>query len=218
MIRVVIADDHSLIRDGIKVLTASDPDITIVGETGSLKDLIPLLDSEKPDILILDISFGNDAAGFEVLASIRAKNSPVYVIMLSMYEDIGCVENAMRAGARGYISKTEASDSILKALHSVYEGAFYLSPFIHELFFQQNSQLLNPLHLKVLTNREIEIFQLLGRGASTKDISAKLEIKFSTVGTHIENIKNKLGATGTGELMRLAFGAFLDFRERTEDD
>ncbi len=204
MIRVVLADDHALIRDGIKAIVASDNDIKITAEAGTLAELLPALERGKPDVLVLDLALDTEDPAFEAIALVKERRPGCRVLIVSMYAGVFCVRKAMKAGASGYLPKSEASDHILRAIHAVAEGECYLSPGIAARVIADEEPAALPDPARLLTNRELDVFHLIARGLTAKGIAAELGISHSTVGTHIENIKHKLNTAGTGELTRYA--------------
>jgi DNA-binding NarL/FixJ family response regulator len=205
MIRTAVADDHNLIRDGIKALAALDPEVDIIWDTGNVEELYRLMDEDPPDILILDITMDTYDAGLEILGGLHSRGSTANVLILSMHRTLPFIQKAISAGAKGYLTKSDASDHLLSAIRSVARGCFYLSPQAAELTLNRQPGL-----SEKLTKREREVLYLYSCGWSTAEIAAETGIRPSTVSTHIENIKIKLGFTKSSELKRAALQWLLE--------
>lgn len=199
MISVMLVDDHAIIREGLKAILANDH-IAICGEAESLDEMTEILHTCHPDVILLDLSLKNDdEGGFKALELITEYYPDIAVIILSVYAQASIVRKALALGAKGYVAKGEAATHILKAVHEVAAGEIYLTAAtIKDLILYDQS---NP---KQLSSRELEILKLLGSWYSTKEIASLLHISNSTVGTHIENLKEKLHITSKQELIQYA--------------
>lgn len=205
MILTILVDDHEIIREGLKAILSCDTDIEVVGEAGSLEELFSLLTKIVPDVILLDLSMGKDDDGFVALQKIRELYPSISVIIISMFSHPTVVRKALTLGAKGYIAKNMATSHILQAIHSVASEALYVAPSTIGIVAEEGTPLVyHHRNAQTLTIRESEILQLLGNLYSKKEIANTLHISQSTVSTHIENMKTKLGISTTNELIRLA--------------
>ena len=202
MIRIVIADDHELIREGIKKIIRSSRDMKIVGEAGDIAQAIELLARHTPDLAILDISLpGHD--GLEGLAEVRRRFPGVPVLILSMYPEERYAIRALKTGASGYITKSMAAEELPKAIRKIAGGGSYVSPRMVELLAMDVRESRRALHER-LTDRELQIVSLLGAGKQVKQIAADLAISISSVNTYRSRIFKKMGLTSNASLIRYA--------------
>jgi len=209
-IRVVLADDHVFVRDGIKSLLENEPNITVVGEATDGVEALTLVDKLQPDLLILDIRMPN-LTGIEVVEQLRSKNNFVKIVMLSMHESEEYVLKSIQAGADGYLLKGSSKEEFLKALHTVANGGKYFSGDISSILV---GQLTNPsLSLEskkslddeqLITKREKEILKLLLSGKGNKEIAEALDISKRTAEVHRFNLMKKLKVKNLMELSNKA--------------
>lgn len=205
-IRVLLADDHHLVRAGIRSLLEGFPDIEVVGETGDGRQAISLASTCQPDVILLDISMGG-MNGLEAAARIVKDCPQVYVIMLSMHANEEYVRQALQAGARGYLLKDAATAELELALRAVLRGETYLSPAVSRqvvnLFLsgqtETESSALDPL-----TPRQTEILRLIAEGKTTKQAAAQLNLSIKTIETHRAQIMERLGIHDIPGLVRYA--------------
>jgi DNA-binding NarL/FixJ family response regulator len=220
-IRLVLADDHRLVRDGIRSLLADAPDITILADVASGDALVEAMSQYAtlgtlPDVVLLDVSMpvaeSRIQSGLEAAAILTKTYPSVQILFLSMHEEAEYIINAMKTGARGYVLKNVEKGELLEAIRTVAEGNRYFSKEITERVmdsFAPPQQLTNkpddaPQYAPTLTQREHEILQLVAEGLSTKIIAERLIISPRTVETHRTNIMHKLQAANTAELVRIA--------------
>lgn len=209
-IRVILADDHVFVRDGIKSLLENEANITVVGEATDGLEALSLIDSLLPDLLILDIRMPN-LTGIEVVEQLRAKHNPLKIVMLSMHESEEYVLKSIQAGADGYLLKGSSKEEFLKALHTVANGGKYFSGDISSILV---SQLTNPqsgteqkqslAEEQMITKREKEILVLLLSGKGNKEIAEALEISKRTAEVHRFNLMKKLKVKNLMELSNKA--------------
>ncbi len=201
MIRVVIADDHIIFRQGLLNLLRSSQDVTIIGEAGEGVETLNLIAKEKPDIAILDISMpGLD--GFEIAQKIREKGIETRIIFLTMHKDPIIAKKAIQSNIAGYVLKDNAFADLLYAIKAVASGGTFISPTVTEIIFKDISE-----HSKdkdILTIREREILKLIALGLTNRQIADQLYISVKTVETHRTNIMQKLDVHTTAELVRHA--------------
>lgn len=201
--RVLIVEDHPMFREHLIQLITRELGVTICGEADNNRDAMVLLEKEKPDIAIVDLTLRGGSSGLELLKDIKALGLEVHVLVLSMHDEDLYAERALRAGARGYITKNEASSEVVKAIRCVLAGEIYASHRVTARLLQRMSQKKTSSNLagvETLADRELEVFQMLGRGKSTKDIATALNLGESTVETYRARIKDKLQLRSAAEL------------------
>jgi len=203
MIRIVISDDHELIREGVKKIVRSHADVRIVGEAADLAGTLELVRQHQPDVVVLDINLpGYD--GLDGLAELRRQFPDQRVVLLSMYGEDKYAVSALRAGAGGYVTKSMAADELVRAVRQVMSGATYISPQLAEQMARQVIEDAEvPAHQR-LTAREHEILALIGAGLQVKQVAAELGISVSSVNTYRNRIFRKLGLHSNAALIRYA--------------
>lgn len=203
MIRIVAADDHVLIREGVKKIIRSCKDMRMVGEAATLEEAINLITQTAPDLVILDISLpGQD--GLAGLTTMRRLFPEVPVLILSMYPEERYAIPALKAGAAGYITKTMAADELVKAIRKIMVGGNYIGPRLAELLAMEIREPQTAPEHSMFTIRESEILSLLAAGKSVKQIAAELSISNSSVNTYRARIFRKTGLRSNAELIRYA--------------
>ena len=211
-IRVVLADDHVFVRDGIKSLLENENNIIVVGEATDGQEALTIVASEKPDLLIVDIRMPH-FTGIEVVEKIRQENTPLKIVVLSMHESEEYVLKSIKAGADGYLLKGSSKEEFLKALHTVANGGKYFSGDISSILINQLTNCNEPLNTEkkrqldeelVITKREKEILQLLLSGKGNKEIAEALEISKRTAEVHRFNLMKKLKVKNLIELANKA--------------
>ncbi len=204
MIDLVLADDHSVIRKALSELLQNNDKINVIGEAEDGKELLTLLNSVQPDIIILDVNMPN-LNGFEALNNLKENNASPSVLILSADEKASSIRSALDAGAKGYLPKNVKFTELIFAIESIAEGRTYLSPSITErLMNAKNNANSNTSLVARLTKREKEILVHLANGENHKEISSKLHISSRTVDTHRSNILKKLEVKSNAELVKLA--------------
>lgn len=209
-IRVVLADDHVFVRDGIKSLLENEANIEVVGEAIDGADALEVVATSKPDLLIVDIRMPN-LTGIEVVEKLRSESNSVKIIMLSMHESEEYVLKSIKAGADGYLLKGSSKEEFLKALHTVAAGGKYFSGDISSILISQLTNASNSLEPKqnlseemMITKREKEILTLLLSGKGNKEIAEALEISKRTAEVHRFNLMKKLKVKNLMELSNKA--------------
>ena len=206
-IRVMIIDDHPLVRQGIGKILEKEPDMEVVAETGNANDAISLITRHEPDFIIADISLEGEVNGIDLVKAVRERFSSIRVLVLSMFDEAIYAERAIRAGARGYMTKKEAPSNVAGAIRSIMKGDLYLTGgisgrIIDKLLHSPSDATMTPVD--ILTDREFEIFQLLGNGFGTGEIARRLNLSVNTIESHRKKIKDKLGITKGPELVKSA--------------
>jgi len=209
-LRLVLADDHRMLREALAEMLAKEPEIEVAGEAGSGREALEQVETLRPDVLVLDIGLP-DMSGIEVARRLRF--SKTRVLMLSAYADKRFVREALKAGAAGYVSKGAAGDELANAVRAVARGDSYLSPEVAGPLVRdlQEPERGSPPPSSVLAPREREVLKLIAEGARSADIAAKLGITVSTVEAHRRNINRKLGLHTVAELTKYALREGLAF-------
>lgn len=206
-IKIIIVDDHPLVRQGMKKVIEKEQDLAVIGEAGSAEEAIRLISQEEPDLMIVDISLESEASGLDLIKALRERYPRIRALVLSMHDENVYAERALRAGARGYVAKKEAPSVIIDAIQTVMKGELYLSSRISmkiiDRLFQGKETAAESIS-ELLSDRELEIFQMIGSGMGTGDIARQLNISVNTIESHRKKIKEKLGIQKGSELVRSA--------------
>jgi len=192
VIRVLIADDHPIVRKGIRALLATEADIEVVGEAADGKEAIEKAERLRPDIILMDLVMpGMD--GIEAIRRITARQPETRILVLTSFAEDEKVFPALKAGALGYLLKDSSPEELVRAIHQVHRGESSLSPAIARKLLQEISRPpARPLSPEPLTERELEVLRLIARGKSNREIAGELVISEATVRTHVSNILGKL--------------------------
>ena len=206
MIKVFVADDHKLFRDGLISLLKKSPDIDIIGEASSGLETLDKINLFQPDVALVDITMP-ELNGIEVIKRIKKCNPKIKILVISMHADLYYIVNSFRAGANGYMLKEDSFELLIDAIKQVYSGEKFLSPSlesmqVYEKIYttQQNDEKID----KILSPREIEILQLIAEGYTSQKISETLCISVRTVDTHRKKIMAKLNIHNTAGLVKYA--------------
>jgi len=201
--RILIADDHPLFREGLVQLINRERDLSCCGETGTVAATQTAVATLQPDLLVLDLRL-KDGDGLELIKSLKARFPDLFVLVLSEHDETLYAERALRAGAKGYLMKEEATDEVLNAIRRILEGELYLSRKMSVLALHKlldNAEDARGGYVGRLTDRELQVFQMLGAGMGTADIATELRVSFKTIESHRENIKHKLGLRNAVDLL-----------------
>lgn len=190
MIRVVIADDHPVVRAGVRALLEAEPDIEVVGDAATPDEAVALAADLSPELVLMDLQFGERAAGAEATRRVRALPAPPYVLVLTNYDTDGDILGAVEAGASGYLLKDAPPHELLAGVRAAAAGQSALAPAIAGRLL---ARLREPRIS--LSAREIEVLRLVARGASNADVAARLHITDATVKSHLAHIFSKLGVS-----------------------
>ena len=204
--KVLLVDDHPIVREGLARMINLEPDLTVCGEAEDVRSALDCIASLQPDVVVLDLSL-NGPGGIEFVRCVRQSDARLPILMLSMYDDLAYAERTLQTGANGYIMKQEATDKVLLAIRRVLSGDIYVSDRVSNQMLRRVSRGQSiPLHSPVedLTNREIEVFRLMGEGRRTREISAELNLSTKTVETYQAHIREKLGLKNGRELVQRA--------------
>ncbi len=210
MTRILIVDDHPLVRTGFAQLIGDCPDLEVCGEAGDMAEALKQIDATSPDLAIIDLSLAG-GSGLDLIERIRSRNKDILMLVASMHDETLYAERVLAAGARGYINKQEAQDSIIRAIRQVLSGKVYLSQ-------QMTDRLLSGMvdangekrDIDSLSNRELQVFELIGAGVSSSQIAEQLNLSIKTIETHQAHIKKKLGLGSAHELNQRAIRWAMD--------
>ena len=206
-IRILLADDHQLMRSGIRLMLEREPDLTVVGEASDGREAVSLANTLKPDAVVMDIGMPS-LNGIEAAHQMAQENPQLAIVIVSMHSDEGYVLRALKAGARGYLLKDSAEADLIKAVHVVYAGKSFFSPAVSKVLLDDYVRKLKRSGTDdaydLLTPREREILQLIAEGKSNKDIANLLNLSVYTVESHRSNLMEKLNLRGLPELILYA--------------
>lgn len=204
--KILIVDDHPVFCLGMSELINKEPDMEVCGSEESAAKALKAIASLSPDLVIADISL-KESDGIDLVKEINSRYPDLPVLVLSMFDESLYAERALLAGARGYIMKQEAIGLVVQALRKVLRGEIYASAEVKEKSFQRLVAQYNPGQkspIDTLTDRELEVFRLIGEGYSTREMAEMLHLSIKTIGTYRENIKNKLGLKHYTQLVKMA--------------
>jgi DNA-binding NarL/FixJ family response regulator len=211
--RVLLVDDHPIVRRGVTQLLNAEPDLEVCGEAETAAHALELLQTCDPDVAVVDLTLAG-GNGLGLVKDLKAWRADLPILILSMHDESLHAERALRAGATGYVMKQEATDRIVEALRRVLRGQIFLSQPMQDKLLQRlvgDREALRPSSpLEAMTDRELEVFQLVGRGLSTRDVADELCLSVKTIETHLDRIKSKLGLESGRELVRYAIRWTLD--------
>lgn len=204
--KVFLVDDHPLVREWLTNLINQLPDLTVCGEASSVAAAIEGMETSQPAVAIVDLSL-KESSGLDLIKTIKARFPDIAVIVLSMHDEQYYAERTMRAGARGYVMKGEMTSDIVAAIRDVMAGKIYLSPRMRKVFSERfvdghMPSLRSPV--ETLSDRELEVFQLLGQGIETRRVAQRLNVSIKTVQAYCARIKEKLQLANASELLREA--------------
>jgi DNA-binding NarL/FixJ family response regulator len=203
---ILIVDDHPFMRAGLAQLIERQPDLHVSGEAGDPAEAIRALAKSKPDLILTDLTMPG-RSGLEFIKDLKAADATLAILVVSMHDEVVYAERALRAGARGYIMKEAGGENLLAAIRQVLRGEVYVSPrmsarILDDLSARKPRGSSSPI--EKLTDREFEVFQLIGHGKSTRDIATQLHLSTKTVDVHRSHIKEKLELKDVTALIRHA--------------
>jgi len=208
-LQVMIVEDHPLFSKGLASLIMSRREYNVVGEASSLSEARAIAEREKPALAIVDINLGNES-GMDLIPWLKSQDPDIVILVLSMYDERYYSERILRLGARGYIMKDEAGNKVLDAIKTVMSGKVYLSGAERERLFEsitgegRREVKDSPLSVWKLSDRELQVFSLIGKGLGTIEIAARFNLSTKTIDTHKEHIKMKLHCSSSQELRQMA--------------
>jgi len=193
---IVIADDHAVVREGLRLMLEAEEDLVVVGEASDLEHTHALMRDHSPDVLLLDLHMGRELS-LGAISELRVSSSSTAVVVLTMDDDPGFAQHAWAGGAAGYVLKEASRSDLLRAIRTVGKGGRYLDPAV-------GGWALGGGATEVLTERELEVLRLIALGHSNSEIAKQMFISVRTVETHRANLQRKLGVSGRPELVRYA--------------
>ncbi len=205
-VRVFIVDDHPFLREGLTMLISREPDLMICGESDNADDALKSIETLMPDVAIVDLSL-QGRSGLHLIKDVSRKFPEMPTLVLSMLDEMVYAERALRAGARGYIMKQEATKKVITAIRDVMSGKLFVNPSVtskimHRLVSDGNIK--HSCSIDLLSDRELETFKLTGNGLSTQQISKKMKVGVKTIETYRARIKSKLKFESSEELLQYA--------------
>jgi len=205
--RVLLVDDHPIVRHGLSLLIDQEDDLMVCGETSSAVETLDNFKMMEPDIAIVDLSL-QDSSGLELTAALKETQPGLPILVLSMHDESLYAERVLRAGARGYVMKQESAETVLKAVRKVLSGGVYLSECLSSRILREfvdgTEAQVEKFGIETLSNRELEVFELIGRGHSTRDIANRLSLSIKTIEAHRARVKQKLKIGTAAELVHRA--------------
>jgi len=203
--KVLVVDDHPIVRRGLRELVADEPDLEICGEAEDVAEALRQLDETEPDVVVIDLTL-KGGHGLDLIQKIKARGGNTKMLVSSMHDESLFAERTLRAGAVGYISKQESPEKIIDAMRQVLSGKIYLSARMADRLLRRVAGGESPDKdpIENLSNRELEVLEMIGQGLATKQIAGKLNLSYKTIETHREKIKTKLNLHNSSELSRHA--------------
>ncbi|HEX3486027.1 MAG TPA: response regulator transcription factor [Micropepsaceae bacterium] len=203
--QILLVDDHPLVRESLASLINQQPDLAVCGEAESVKQALDYLSKTSPDMAIIDLSL-KESSGLDLIKTVKTAYPHIGMIVLSMHDERHYAERAIRAGARGYVMKRETTKKIIAAIHQVMAGKLGVSEEVAALFAEKfvDTRPRSGTPVEELSDRELEVFRLLGTGLDTRSVANRLEISIKTVQAYCARIKDKLNLANATELLREA--------------
>ena len=205
--RILVVDDHSIVRHGLTLLLKREADLDVCGEAGSFDEAIAAVAEQQPEVVLVDITL-KDRSGLDLIKELIVRHPGIRCLVLSMHDEAEYADRALRAGARGYVMKEDADEVVVQAIRHVLKGEIYVSPVMSNRLIHQMSQDKSDrddnIGVASLTEREREVFECLGEGLSTRKIAEKYSLSERTVEVHRANIKKKLRADDAAQVLREA--------------
>jgi len=203
--KILLVDDHPLVREGLANLICQQPDLEVCGEAAGEPQAMQLLASVQPDLAVVDLSL-ESGSGLALIKSIKVMYPSVATLVVSMHDESLYAERALRAGARGYLMKREAAKKVVQGIRTILAGQLFVSEKIAALMTERfvEGRSAAPTPADLLSDRELEVFQLLGRGQNTRQIAEHLHVGFKTVQAYCARIKDKLHLANATELLHAA--------------
>lgn len=205
--RIFLVDDHPVTRDGLARLINHEIDLEICGTAGTAAGAIEEIEKQKPDLVIIDVSLGKGASGLELIKDLTSRHRRLRMLALSTHDETLYAERTLRAGAKGYVMKQEPTEQVMQAIRKILRGEVHLSKRMSDRLLHRMTQPHSAptvSDIERLSDRELEVYRLIGQGRGTRQIAAELHLSISTVETHRAHIRGKLNLHSTPELLRHA--------------
>ena len=205
LVEILVVDDHPIMRAGLTQLIAQQGDLAVCGEAEDARGALAAIEAHPPDLVIVDISL-KESSGLDLIKDIRARWPKLPVLVLSMHDEVIYAERVLRAGARGYVTKSEVSSKVVEGIRKVLAGEVYVSEKIASKMISGlvGGGGLDTFPIDRLTDRELQVLGLIGQGLQTRDIAERLHLSTKTVDAHREHIKKKLNVDSAAKLVRYA--------------
>lgn len=203
---VLIVDDHPVLRRGLAALIAAEPDLTVSGEAATIETALEAIEAARPDLVIVDLALG-DRDGLELIKEVKTRHPGLPTLVLSMHDESVYAERSLRAGARGYVTKQQLDNTVLIAIRHVLDGEIYMSEQLTTRLatkFLSGRPSSTAPSIDQLSDRELQVFRLIGQGRSTRQIAQMLDLSIKTIESHRGHIKEKLGLGSASELAQRA--------------
>ena len=204
--RIVIIDDHPIIRQGLARLIDQEEDLAVVGGAEDAPEALALIEAVRPDLALVDLSLKN-SSGIELIKTIKTRYPDLLTLVISLYDESVYAERVLRAGARGFIMKAEATEKVMIAIRQVLEGGVFVSDTMRNRLLSSMARgggKGDHTPTELLSDRELEVFQAIGNGRSTREIASLLNLSIKTIETYKSYLKQKLGLKNSTELMQFA--------------
>ncbi|MFQ5571642.1 MAG: response regulator [Rhodothermales bacterium] len=202
--KVMLIDDHPVVREGIRRLIEKEPGLTFCGEAEDAHEALALIEQERPDVIVLDLSL-KSSSGFDLIFDVKQRWEGVRILVLSMHREDVWAERVLRAGASGYIMKQEAPKKVISAIWAVLNGSIYVSEKVSAGILQNMAGKRTPASsIDSLSDRELQVFQMIGEGLTHQQIAEKLMLSVKTIESHVEHIKDKMRVSSGRELLQRA--------------
>jgi DNA-binding NarL/FixJ family response regulator len=202
--RILVVDDHSIVRHGLVALLSKEKDLVVCGEAAGCEEARAAVEAQKPDLLVVDITL-KDGNGLDLIRETRAANPQIKALVLSMHDEALYAEKALRAGARGYVMKENADEDIVEAIRTILRGELYISTEVSaQMLREYIGEAAERTGIESLTERELEIFECIGQGLASRKIAEKFGLSTRTVEVHRSHIKRKLQCEDAAQLVREA--------------
>ncbi len=202
--KVLLVDDHPIVRQGIRRLIEKEPGLLVCGEAEDAVDALEVIEKERPDVIVLDLSLKN-SSGFDLILDVKQRWDNVRILVLSMYNEDVYAERVLRAGASGYIMKQEAPKKVVTAIWAVLNGSVYVSDKVSANILQSMAgKRTATSSVDSLSDRELQVFQMIGEGLTHQQIADKLMLSVKTIESHVEHIKDKMRISSGRELLQRA--------------
>ena len=203
--RVFVVDDHPVVRDGLRGVIEQQPDLMVCGEAAEAAEALANIPSASPDLVLVDLSLAH-SSGLDLLKDLVIQHPAIAIIVLSMHDEMIYADRVLRAGARGYLMKAESSQSLLTAIRRVLAGKVFVSDDVMTSIAAKLGKYKSDVSpVKRLSDRELQVFELMGQGMSTSDIAKQMHLSMKTVQAYVARAKEKFGVPSLKELLREAF-------------
>jgi DNA-binding NarL/FixJ family response regulator len=204
--RILVVDDHPVVRHGLRQLISAESDLEVCGEAGGESEAVSRIDETQPDLVLVDVSLA-EGSGLGLLKRMQAREESVKLLVVSMHDEQLLAERCIEAGAVGFVNKQEATELLVEAIRRALAGKIYLSPAMTQRLLDQKAaggRASRAGGIEALSDRELEVFEMISQGLSTREIANQLHLSIKTVESHRENIKRKLALPSNLALIRQA--------------